>query len=45
MSLHVTKDHNVIVGAMTPGEVIPVKGRRVVIVIDQDGKHRTVHEY
>ncbi|XP_076075875.1 uncharacterized protein LOC143046627 [Mytilus galloprovincialis] len=45
MSLHVTKDHKVIVGAMSPGEVIPVKGRRVVIVIDQDGKHRTVHEY
>ncbi|CAG2230203.1 unnamed protein product [Mytilus edulis] len=45
MSLHVKKDRNIIVGAMSPGAVIPVTGKRVVIVMDKDGKHEFVYEY
>ncbi|XP_052070711.1 uncharacterized protein LOC127709291 [Mytilus californianus] len=45
MSLHVTSDHKIIVGAMSPGEVIPVAGRRVVIVMDKDGNHESVYEH
>ncbi|CAC5371501.1 unnamed protein product [Mytilus coruscus] len=44
ISVHVTKG-KVIVGAKSPGEVIPVTGRRVVIVMDKDGIHETVYEY
>ncbi|XP_063447353.1 uncharacterized protein LOC134726877 [Mytilus trossulus] len=45
MSLHVSKDRKIIVGAMSVGAVIPVTGRRVVIVMDKDGKHEFVYEY
>lgn len=45
ISVHVTRDHKIIVGAKSPGEVIPVTGRRVVIVMDKDGVHEAVYEY
>ncbi|VDI03904.1 uncharacterized protein LOC143044391 [Mytilus galloprovincialis] len=42
--VHITSDHKVIVGAMSPGKAFPVTGRRVVIVMDQEGNHLTVYE-
>ncbi|VDI34520.1 Hypothetical predicted protein [Mytilus galloprovincialis] len=35
--VHVTKDNRVIIGALSPGPVFPAPGRRVVIVMDQEG--------
>ncbi|XP_071133176.1 E3 ubiquitin-protein ligase TRIM71-like [Mytilus edulis] len=45
MSVHLTRDNKVIVGAKSPGKIIPVTGRRVVIVMDKDGIHETVYEH
>ncbi|XP_071131773.1 uncharacterized protein [Mytilus edulis] len=42
--VHIASDNKVIVGAMSPGEEFPVTGRRVVIVMDQEGTHLTVYE-
>ncbi|XP_071131494.1 uncharacterized protein [Mytilus edulis] len=42
--VHITSDHKVIVGAMSPGKIFPVTGRRVVIVMDHEGNQLTVYE-
>ncbi|XP_052082404.1 uncharacterized protein LOC127720032 [Mytilus californianus] len=36
--VHVTSDQNVIIGAKSPGENYSTTGRRVVVVLDQEGK-------
>ncbi|CAC5390392.1 unnamed protein product [Mytilus coruscus] len=43
-NVHITNDHKVIVGAVSPGAAFPVTGRRVVILMDQKGNHLTVYE-
>ncbi|VDI41365.1 Hypothetical predicted protein [Mytilus galloprovincialis] len=44
-NVHVTKDNRVIIGAMSPGPAFPASGRRVVIVMDQEGKHLKEYEH
>ncbi|XP_063410016.1 uncharacterized protein LOC134693211 [Mytilus trossulus] len=44
-SIHVTSDHRVIIGARSGGKAFPVTGRRVVIVMDQDGKQLKEYEH
>ncbi|CAC5378221.1 unnamed protein product [Mytilus coruscus] len=44
-SIHVTSDHRVIIGACAGGETFPVTGRRVVVVMDQEGKQLKEYEH
>ncbi|VDI19158.1 Hypothetical predicted protein [Mytilus galloprovincialis] len=43
--VHVTKDNRVIIGAKSPGPAFPASGRRVVKVMDQEGKHLQEYEH
>ncbi|CAC5364910.1 TRIM71 [Mytilus coruscus] len=43
-SVHVTNDHRVMIGAVTPANHVPATGRRVVIVLDQNGKQLSEYE-
>ncbi|CAC5425760.1 unnamed protein product [Mytilus coruscus] len=45
ISIHVTSDHRVIIGAWTGGKTLPVTGRRVVVVMDQEGKQLEEYEH
>ncbi|VDI70123.1 tripartite motif-containing protein 9/67 [Mytilus galloprovincialis] len=44
IAVNITSDHKVIVGAMSPSDVYPVAGRRVVIVMDKKGSLLTMYE-
>ncbi|XP_052081418.1 uncharacterized protein LOC127719357 [Mytilus californianus] len=44
-SIHVTSDHRVIIGAWSGGKAFPVTGRRVVVVMDQEGKQLKEYEH
>ncbi|XP_071136251.1 uncharacterized protein [Mytilus edulis] len=44
-TVHVNSDGKVTVGAYSGKVVYPAIGRRVVIVMDKDGKHETTYEY
>ncbi|XP_052081750.1 uncharacterized protein LOC127719568 [Mytilus californianus] len=44
-AIHVTSDHRVIIGAWTRGKIVPVTGRRVVVVMDQEGKQLKEYEH
>ncbi|XP_063447045.1 uncharacterized protein LOC134726568 [Mytilus trossulus] len=43
--IHVTSDHTVIIGAYPGGRALPVTGRRVVMVMDQEGKQLKAYEH
>ncbi|XP_076085345.1 uncharacterized protein LOC143056145 [Mytilus galloprovincialis] len=43
--IHVTSDHRVIVGASDGVKIFPVTGRRVVVVMDQEGKQLKEYEH
>ncbi|XP_063409635.1 uncharacterized protein LOC134692923 [Mytilus trossulus] len=43
--IHVTSDHRVIIGALSGGKPFPVTGRRVVVVMDQEGKQLKEYEH
>ncbi|XP_063408439.1 uncharacterized protein LOC134692025 [Mytilus trossulus] len=43
--VHVTSDHRVIIGAWSGGRLLPVTGRRVVVVMDQKGKQLEEYEH
>ncbi|XP_063410446.1 uncharacterized protein LOC134693538 [Mytilus trossulus] len=43
--IYVTSDHRVIIGAWSGGKAFPVSGRRVVVVMDQEGKHLQEYEH
>lgn len=43
--VHISKNHNILIGARSPGPIFPVRGRRVVIVMDQEGNHLTEYEF
>ncbi|XP_052081420.1 uncharacterized protein LOC127719358 [Mytilus californianus] len=43
--IHVTSDHRVIIGARSPGKAFPATGRRVVVVMDQEGKQLKEYEH
>lgn len=45
ISIHVTHDYKVIVGAAIGGELFSASGRRVVIIMDKYGIHQTVFEH
>ncbi|XP_063399064.1 uncharacterized protein LOC134683683 [Mytilus trossulus] len=45
IGMYVTSDHRVIIGAWSGGNAFPVKGRRVVVVMDQEGKQLKEYEY
>ncbi|CAC5390747.1 unnamed protein product [Mytilus coruscus] len=45
ISIHVTSDHRVIIGAKSSGMLFPAIGRRAVIVLDQDGKQLEEYEH
>ncbi|CAC5392952.1 unnamed protein product [Mytilus coruscus] len=45
ISIHVTSDQKVMIGAMSPGELFPATGRRLVVVMDQEGKQLEEYEY
>ncbi|CAC5382143.1 TRIM2_3 [Mytilus coruscus] len=45
ISIHVTSDHRVIIGAKSPGEPFPATGRRVVVVMDPEGKQLEEYEH
>ncbi|XP_052081781.1 uncharacterized protein LOC127719595 [Mytilus californianus] len=45
ISIHVTSDHRVIIGALTGGGIVPVTGRSVVVVMDQEGKQLKEYEH
>ncbi|XP_071146901.1 uncharacterized protein [Mytilus edulis] len=44
-SIHVTSDHRVIIGAWSGGDAFPATGRRVVVVMDQEGKQLKEYEH
>ncbi|VDI19161.1 Hypothetical predicted protein [Mytilus galloprovincialis] len=43
--IHVTKENRVVIGAKSSEPRLPVIGRRVVIVMDQEGKHMKEYEH
>ncbi|XP_071145871.1 uncharacterized protein [Mytilus edulis] len=43
--IHVTRDHRVVIAAWTGGKTLPVTGRRVVVVLDQEGKQLKEYEH
>ncbi|XP_071145453.1 uncharacterized protein [Mytilus edulis] len=43
--IHVTSDHRFIIGAKTGGKAFPATGRRVVVVMDQEGKQLKEYEH
>ncbi|XP_076087271.1 uncharacterized protein LOC143057765 [Mytilus galloprovincialis] len=45
VSIHVTSDHRVIIGAYSGGNPFPASGRRVVVVMDQEGKQLKEYEH
>ncbi|XP_076085344.1 uncharacterized protein LOC143056144 [Mytilus galloprovincialis] len=45
ITIHVTSDHKVIIGATSGKDPFPVKGRRVVVVLDQEGKQLQEYEH
>ncbi|XP_063409711.1 uncharacterized protein LOC134692972 [Mytilus trossulus] len=45
INVHVTSDHRVIIGAKSSGKILPVTGRRVVVVMDQEGKQLKEYEH
>ncbi|XP_063410390.1 uncharacterized protein LOC134693485 [Mytilus trossulus] len=45
ISIHVTSDHRVFIGAYPGGNAFPVTGRRVVVVMDQEGKQLKEYEH
>ena len=45
LAVHVTLNNNIVLGARSPGDIFPVSGRRIVIVMDIKGKHQTEWEY
>ncbi|CAC5382130.1 unnamed protein product [Mytilus coruscus] len=45
ISICVTSDHRVIIGAWSGGKAFPASGRRVVVVMDQEGKQLQEYEH
>ncbi|CAG2199476.1 unnamed protein product [Mytilus edulis] len=45
ISIHVTSDRRVIIGAKSSGKLFPAIGRRAVIVLDQEGKQLEEYEH
>ncbi|VDI08789.1 Hypothetical predicted protein [Mytilus galloprovincialis] len=45
VSIHVTSDHRTIIGARSPVPALPVTGRLVVVVMDEEGKQLKVYEH
>ncbi|CAC5361677.1 unnamed protein product [Mytilus coruscus] len=45
LGIHVTSDHRVIIGAWSRGKAFPATGRRVVVVMDQEGKQLKEYEH
>ncbi|VDI23142.1 Hypothetical predicted protein [Mytilus galloprovincialis] len=43
--IRVTSDHRVIIGAWSGGKAFPATGRRVVVVMDQEGKQLQEYEH
>ncbi|VDI64885.1 Hypothetical predicted protein [Mytilus galloprovincialis] len=44
ISIYVTSDHRVFIGAWSGGKAFPASGRRVVVVMDQEGKQLQEYE-
>ncbi|CAC5382142.1 unnamed protein product [Mytilus coruscus] len=45
LGIQVTSDHRVIIGAWSRGKAFPATGRRVVVVMDQEGKQLKEYEH
>ena len=45
IAFHVTDEQKVVLGARSPGDIFPVQGKRVVIIMDANGNKITEWEY